>query len=91
MSATPGKPAGQKGAPAAAGKGGDQGAPSGGNGLCTAQGCKAKEAKFSFCSEHYDHFKFGLITRLGKPVSDYDKKFEHYQHYKESLTKRKAA
>lgn len=50
---------------------------------CAAQGCKGKEKRFSFCDEHYDQFKFGLIKKDGKPVSDFDKKFDHYQAYKQ--------
>lgn len=57
---------------------------------CLAQGCKSSEKKFNFCDEHYDHFKFGLITKMGLPVSDYEKKFGHYQAWK-SRGARKAA
>ena len=45
---------------------------------CHCWGCKTKADRFNFCSEHYDHFKFGLIKKTGEPVSDYEKKFEHY-------------
>jgi hypothetical protein len=45
---------------------------------CHSWGCKAKAHRFNFCDEHYDHFKFGLIRKTGEPVSDYDKKYEHY-------------
>lgn len=48
---------------------------------CHAWGCKHKSHRFNFCDEHYDHFKFGLIKKTGEPVSDYDKKFEHYAAY----------
>lgn len=47
-------------------------------GMCCAQGCKGKSARFNFCSEHYEHFKFGLIKKTGEPVSDYEKKIEHF-------------
>lgn len=50
---------------------------------CAATSCKAKEKRFSFCDEHYEQFKFGLIKKDGKPVSDYEKKFDHYQAYKQ--------
>lgn len=50
-------------------------------GKCTAQGCKANSKRFEFCAEHFEQFKFGLITKLGKQVSDYEKKFDHYQAY----------
>ena len=49
---------------------------------CHSWGCKHKSSRFNFCDEHYDHFKFGLIKKTGEPVSDYEKKFEHYQKYR---------
>ena len=58
---------------------------------CACSGCKSTAHRFSFCTEHYEHFKFGLITKKGQPVSDYDKKIGHYQAYQESLKARKAA
>jgi hypothetical protein len=58
---------------------------------CTSLGCKASAKRFSFCDEHYDHFKFGLIKKTGEPVSDYDKKFGHYMAWKQAQTARKAA
>ena len=60
-------------------------------GGCNAQGCKSAEKRFSFCSEHYDQFKFGLIKKTGEPVSDHEKKLEHYQAYKARLSTQKAA
>lgn len=59
-------------------------------GVCTAQGCKSKESRFSFCSEHYEQFKFGLIKKDGAPCADYDKKFDQYQAYKTTLLKKVA-
>jgi hypothetical protein len=56
-------------------------------GACVCQGCKDPSSRFSFCDEHYDHFKFGLIKKSGEPVPDYDKKYEHYRAY---LAKQKA-
>ena len=53
-----------------------------GKNYCTAEGCKSNEWKFSFCGEHFDQFKFGLITKLGKKVSDYEKKFDQYANHK---------
>lgn len=58
---------------------------------CQATGCKSKPYKFEFCGEHFDQFKFGLITKSGKPVSDYEKKFDHYQLYKKRVAGQKAA
>lgn len=49
---------------------------------CHAQSCKAKDVKFNFCDEHFRQFKFGLITKAGEPVLDYEKKLEHYQRWK---------
>lgn len=48
---------------------------------CVAEGCKAKASRFSFCAEHLDQFKFGLIRKNGKPADDYEKKLSHYQDY----------
>ena len=52
-------------------------------GHCTAQGCKKDSTRFEFCSEHFEHFKFGLIKKDGKQVSDYERNLEHYQRYQE--------
>ncbi|HRK01058.1 MAG TPA: hypothetical protein PLH57_00210 [Oligoflexia bacterium] len=68
------------GAPSAAPMGG----PSKGAGAkigCLAQGCKDKDSRFNFCEEHFRQFKFGLITKTGLPVMDYEKKLEHYQKW----------
>lgn len=51
---------------------------------CHAQGCKGKDVRFNFCDEHFRQFKFGLITKSGDPVLDYERKFEHYQKWKQS-------
>jgi hypothetical protein len=58
---------------------------------CVGEGCKVTAKRFNFCDEHYDHFKFGLIKKTGQPVSDYDKKYEHYVAHKHAATARKAA
>lgn len=58
---------------------------------CSAQACKSAEFKFSFCSEHFEQFKFGLIKKDGKPVPDYEKKFDHYMAYKSRQAGQKAA
>lgn len=47
-------------------------------GNCLSWACKKEATRFNFCEEHYDHFKFGLIKKSGEPVSDYEKKYEHY-------------
>ena len=51
-------------------------------GGCHCWGCKKEASRFNFCDEHFDHFKFGLIKKTGEPVSDYDKKYGHYQSFK---------
>jgi len=58
---------------------------------CHSWGCKAKALKFNFCDEHYDHFKFGLIKKTGEPVSDYEKKIEHFLAHKRKLAAQKVA
>ncbi|OFZ82916.1 MAG: hypothetical protein A2583_16710 [Bdellovibrionales bacterium RIFOXYD1_FULL_53_11] len=58
---------------------------------CTHKGCKTKPARFGFCPEHYEQFKFGLIKKTGEPVPDYDKKFEQYAAYKARRGVQKAA
>jgi hypothetical protein len=48
---------------------------------CHAAGCKDKDVRFNFCNEHFRQFKFGLITKTGDPVLDYEKKYEHYHKW----------
>jgi hypothetical protein len=55
------------------------------NGPCPVHGCKTKPVKYGFCSTHFDHFKFGLITKAGVPVSDFDKKFDAYMRLQGKL------
>ncbi len=57
---------------------------------CHSQGCKSTARRFNFCNEHFEHFKFGLIKKTGEPVSDYDKKFEHYAAHKKRTAQRAA-
>ena len=50
---------------------------------CGCEGCKKKADLMNFCQEHYDWFKFGLITKEGKRPTDFDKKFSAYtKHHK---------
>lgn len=49
---------------------------------CTAQGCGKKTDLLTFCNEHYDWFKFGLINKQGERPTDFDKKFMAYQKHK---------
>jgi hypothetical protein len=63
---------------------------SGPNGVmekCVCTGCKASASRFSFCTEHFDHFKFGLIKKTGERVSDYEKKLGHFEAFKKSAQK----
>ena len=46
---------------------------------CHATGCKEKDSRYNFCNEHFRQFKFGLITKAGEKVLDYERKWEHYQ------------
>lgn len=48
---------------------------------CLAEGCKNHDVRALFCEEHFRQFKFGLITKTGQKVSDYERKYEHYQNY----------
>ena len=48
---------------------------------CKCSGCKKPQSQFTFCPEHYEWFKFGLISKEGKKVSDFDKKQGHYASY----------
>jgi hypothetical protein len=56
----------------------------GGPTSCVAEGCKQKSSRLNFCSEHYDWFKAGLVTKNGIRPRDFDKKWINY-------TKKKAA
>lgn len=58
---------------------------------CIGPDCKQKAKRFSFCTEHYDQFKFGLINKEGGHAKDYEKKLEHYEAYKQRQKDRKAA
>ncbi len=58
---------------------------------CKCAGCKKPEARFTFCHEHYEWFKFGLINKAGHRVPDFDKKFDHYTAYVEKQKHYKAA
>ncbi len=60
-------------------------------GGCVSWGCKASATQFSFCAEHYDHFKFGLIKKTGEPVSDYEKKYGHFVAFKAKQGAKKVA
>jgi len=54
---------------------------------CKSEGCKHAQARFTFCTEHFDWFKFGLITKMGVKVSDFEKKYSHYVAHQQTLKK----
>ncbi len=56
-------------------------------GMCNAVSCKSKSHKFNFCDEHFQQFKFGLITKEGSYALDYERKFDHYQAFKKKSQK----
>jgi hypothetical protein len=45
---------------------------------CIAESCKKKPEIAGFCQEHFVWFKEGMITKMGKKPSDFDKKFISY-------------
>ncbi len=51
---------------------------------CHERACKEKDVRFNFCDEHFRQFKFGLITKSGDRVVDYERKFEHYNNWLKS-------
>lgn len=51
---------------------------------CVADGCKKKSEKLGFCAEHYDWFKWGLLTREGKKPVDFDKKYQAFMKHKKA-------
>jgi hypothetical protein len=61
-------------------KGGKQ--ESSGFGPCKFKGCKHNPSKYGFCGDHFDQFKFGLLTKNGDWCPDYEKKWDQYQVHK---------
>jgi hypothetical protein len=49
---------------------------------CNAEGCTKKSETLTFCAEHFDWFKFGLITKEGKHPVDFDKKYAAYKKHR---------
>lgn len=50
---------------------------------CTAEGCSKTADLMTFCKEHYDWFKWGLVTKAGKRPTDFDKKYQAYMAHKQ--------
>ena len=57
---------------------------------CTVTSCKTKPTQFSFCAEHFDQYKFGLINKKGQQVPDFEKKFDQYQRHKDVAVRKVA-
>lgn len=55
---------------------------------CLQGHCKRPTVRMSFCPEHFDEFKFGLLRKDGSQASDYERKFEHFQAYKRRSAER---
>lgn len=45
---------------------------------CCVDKCGKKVARMTFCGEHYEWFKEGLINRKGERPTDFDKKYQSY-------------
>ena len=58
---------------------------------CKAEACKSAQERFTFCDQHYEWFKFGLITKTGKKVSDFEKKYGHFVAHQTPTTVKKTA
>lgn len=60
---------------------------------CQAEGCKHKPTQAGFCTEHYQWFKEGLVTKEGARPKDFDKKYHAFMARlaDEKLNRRKVA
>ncbi len=45
---------------------------------CIGEGCKKKPEVAGFCEEHFIWFKEGMMTKMGKKPTDFDKKLINY-------------
>jgi len=54
---------------------------------CIAEDCKHKPVRASFCNEHFEWFKAGLITKDGMKAADFEKKYYQW----EKTARKKAA
>lgn len=59
-------------------------------GGCIVKGCKHAPEKQSFCSEHFEHFKFGIVKVDGTLAMDAEKKLDHFHRHKMKKTKKPA-
>ena len=85
------KPEAHKPEAAAPSVGGSKKGPAQMPGGCLSWGCKVEANRFNFCSQHYEHFKFGLIKKTGEPVPDFEKKWEHFQAHLAKSSGKKVA
>ncbi len=44
--------------------------------------CDGKSTRASFCDEHFQWFKMGLVNRKGEKPKDFDKKYQAYMRKK---------
>ena len=58
--------------------------------MCKVRGCKKGLSKFGFCAEHFEHFKFGMITKHGAPALDHEKKQDQWVAQKAIVRKKVA-
>lgn len=58
--------------------------------VCTAESCKKTSARFGFCNDHFEEFKFGLVKKDGKKAADYEKKLEQFLLFKKKSAQKVA-
>jgi len=49
---------------------------------CACDGCNKKQELQNFCKEHFDWFKWGMLTKEGKKPVDFDKKYQAFMRNK---------
>lgn len=57
---------------------------------CKYTKCRDSVVKYGFCAGHFDQFKFGLLTKNGAHVPDFEKKIDHYMRQKGKSAKKSA-
>jgi hypothetical protein len=55
---------------------------------CLEGHCKKPTVRMSFCPEHFEDFKFGLLRKDGSRASDYDRKIEHFSAFQKRSAER---
>ncbi len=51
---------------------------------CGVKDCKKAPTLVNFCAEHYEWFKFGMITKNGDKPVDFDKKHQAFMKHKKA-------